>query len=126
MPRPPIWLGDNHVDKSIYPGHVLNASSSAAGFPVERIADGRRDETKWRSGLTNAEVTVSWDCGTVRLASSLFWDRGHNLMGKPWLLEGSGDNFVTAAEVVLNIAAHPSVPGGRLEDPIGALALDGS
>jgi hypothetical protein len=122
----PIWLPENHVDRGLYPGHGIVASHSVPGFEVARLADGLRDATRWKGSTANVQVTITWDCGVVRLASALFLDRGHNLGGKQWLLEGSGDNFATAAETVLSMAAHPTGVGGRLDEVLGAVALDGS
>lgn len=126
MPRPPIWLIESFADRGLYPGHVIAASSEAPGFPVARLADGRRDETRCRANAANVEWTVTIDCGVVRLCSAVFLDRGHNLPGKQWFWEGSSDAFATPAENVFTIAAHPTVPGGRLEEALGAVALDGS
>lgn len=126
MARPPVILVENHPDRGYYPGHNLVASSEAPGFPVQRLTDGRRDETRCRANAANVEWLVTWDCAVVRLASALFLERGHNLGGKAWLLEGSSDNFATTPETVVNMAAHPTVPGGRLEEALGAVALDGS
>lgn len=126
MPRPPIWMPENHVDRGLYPGHLITPSVQLTGFEVAKLADGRRDETRYKGTTANQQVTITWDCGVVRSASGLFLDRGHNLGGKAWLLEISGDNFATAAEVVINMAAQPTGVGGRLEEVLGCVALDGS
>ncbi|GIW89937.1 MAG: hypothetical protein KatS3mg109_1222 [Pirellulaceae bacterium] len=126
MPKPPIMLVENLFDRGLYPTHLVTASAEASGFPVYRISDARRDETRWKATTANQEATITLDCGRVRAASAIFMDRGHNLAGKRWLLEISADNFATTVQTVLDVNPHPANAGGLLTDLLGAVVLDGS
>lgn len=126
MPSAPIILVENLWDRGLYPNHVVTASAEATGFPAYRIADGRRDETRYKGTTANQEITITLDCGMPRLVSAIFQDRGHNLAGKRWLLEASGDNFASTAETVWDVNTHPTTIGGLLGNPLGAKVLDGS
>lgn len=126
MPAPPLWLVENLWDRGQYPGHIITPSAEAVGFEATRLADGRRDETRYKGTTANSEVTLVLDCGVPRLVSAVFLDRGHTLGGKRWLLESSGDNFATTASIVLDVNPQPVNVGGRLTDPLGGLGLDGS
>src|SRR5574341_901716 len=113
MPSPPLILVENLWDRGLYPDHVITASAEATGFEAIRIADGRRDETRYKGTTANSEITITLDCVVPRLVSAVFQDRGHNLEGKRWLLEASGDNFATTALSVLDVNTHPAAIGGR-------------
>lgn len=130
--QPPIWLPENLFDRGQYPGHTLTVvGGEAIGFEIRRLADGQRDETRYKGTTANTEIELRLDCGTPRVASALFLDRGHNLgsatqTARRWLLELSGDAWATADEDVLDINTHPTAPGGALDTGFGAIALDGS
>lgn len=90
----PLFLSENILNTLLFTGHTLTASEEAAGFEVWRIADGRRSEFDYWTGLTaNTQQLITLNCGTqVRAANCLFLDRGHNLAGFSFALDVGFDN----------------------------------
>lgn len=118
-PQTPLFLVDNVFDAvGCYPGATIDATSEIIGREAFRVADYRRDRSRWEP-LTDGGGSDLWVRSHLTVARSVdyaFLDRGHNLAGKSVFLEGSADGVTWATSVQLNVPAG-GVVGGTPASP---------
>ena len=89
-------LAENLFSKTQFPDHTIVGNEEPTGNEAFRIANGRRaTDDFWTSNTANADANVKVTCDRVRGADMAFLDRGHNLDGETFKIEGSDDDFTT-------------------------------
>ena len=123
-----VLLSENLFNTRAFPLHVLDANQKAAGREVERVSSGRRQKSQnhWTPTTENAEAWVESTYNRVRLANTIFLDRGHNLKGKVIRIRFSADDFVTYDEVGPITIPTQAFLGSRLASQPGALTEEGA
>ena len=108
----PVMLVDNLLNRRIYAGHVLTASSTAAGTNVLNLPTGRRRKGinfgGWFGGALDTDTYVQIVFDRLRGVNALFIDRDHNLDGQSIRVRLSDDDFTT--ETVVGPKTVPSDP----------------
>ena len=123
-----LILSENLFNTRAFPLHVLDANQEAAGREVERISSGRRQKSQnhWTPSSENAEAWVESTYNRVRVANTVFLDRGHNLKGKVIRFRFSADDFVTYDEVGPITIPTQAALGSRLASQPGVLTEEGA
>lgn len=123
----PLILVDNVFDTiGLYPSAVLDAGSEAIGREAFRAADYRRDRTWWQATAINQNwLRVDHGAGVTRNIDFLFIDRGHNLWGKEFQIQG-GDDGSNWPLTVAFVAPAVGTVGGDPTWPSIAVTEEGA
>jgi hypothetical protein len=105
MPTTPCLLADNVFNRiQQYRSGALTASSEVVGYEARRLASYRRERQGWQPTDDGAANTPEGHCvkrdlglGVATSVDYVMLDRGSNLWGRTFYIEGSDDDFVTTA-----------------------------
>lgn len=126
----PVFLAENFFNGgfpgSMYPGQAVTAEEEASGFEVHHLANGRRSPTDyWTSTTANSDTWAETKGDRIRAANMIVLDRGHNLAGKSFKLEGSDDNFTTI-DTVIDITIPSVTAPGSIDETLGIVTEEGA
>jgi hypothetical protein len=120
-------LSENLLNRLAFPLHTLVADEQAAGFEVDRLADGRRaPNDRYQSVTTNQARTVTVTCDRMRYVTGLTLDRGHNLSGFAISLLGSNDGFTTSFTIWTGSVPTVVTSPGLLDNANGCVTEEGA
>jgi hypothetical protein len=117
MPNPPLLLVDNVFDAvNLYAGAVITADNEAVGHEAFRVGDYRRDRTWWQATTTSGVRSLIAQLPSAAAVDYVFWDRGHNLGGVNFSVEGGNDgvNFPDSVAFVLPTTVGGVPTGGTM------------
>lgn len=114
----PVILSDNVYNPRTYPGHVLDASSTATAWDVLELGSGRRTRelAGWAASALNTEAWVEATFDQLRAFDLLFIDRDHNLAGESISVRISDDDFATYQTIGPVTVPSAPVPMAALYD----------
>ena len=98
----PVFLIDNIYSERQYPGHVVSATENSTN--AWKVADGRRHGlSKWTTVTTNTTCWMMVTCTATCTTDFVAIDRGHNLGGSTFQVQGSvdGTNYTNVASFVI-------------------------
>lgn len=122
----PVFLADNVFSTHIYSGHTLTAEEEADGFPVERLANGRRSTNDyWTPTTANSDTWVQSQADRARCVTCCVIDAS-NLPenGATVRLKVSSDAMTTFSTPFDLTLPQFAAVGGSLESGLGALTED--
>lgn len=122
----PVFLADNLFSTRIYPAHLLTAEEEAAGFPVERLANGRRSANDyWTPTTANSQTWAQSQTDRARASNCCVIDAS-NLPenGATVRLKISSDAMTTfSTPFDLTLPQFASM-GSSLDGGLGSLTED--
>lgn len=112
----PLLLVDNVFDTfGLYPTGAIDAITEASGREAYRAADYRRDRTWWQP-TSDGGGSATWlrtdiGSGLTRGVDYLFIDRGHNLWGRTFSLQGGDTGSTWPSSQAFTAPASGTVGG---------------
>lgn len=123
----PLILVENFFNTVMFTGHTVSADEEASGYEAFRVGTGRRSaQNRWQPETADADHEVYVDCDQLRGADMIVLDRNTNLSGKPVKLRGTNDDGATYWDMLDLTLPDLSVPGGSIDDAVGAVTEDGA
>jgi len=121
-----LLCADNLLSDLQYPLHTVSAQESAAGYGVDRVANGRRHAAdRWEPTTANADRYVRVLADVQRAADFVAIDRASNHLGYRYQLQTSDDGFATSS-TLWDINPLPTVAGGLPAGGAGCVTSEGA
>ncbi len=124
----PAFLVENLYSRLQFAGHVIAANTETVGAEAFRVGLGRRQPllNRWTPTADNTGAWIKVDCASVRAATMLYIERGHNLGGHTIVLERSTNDFSSDTDVFTVTIPSTVSDDTDLEASNGALTPEGS